>query len=152
MLPPDVATMDLAEAPRILGGGNGLDSEQRFDTAHAHRHHAGCVGGHHACHHRQGMAAPQPPDRHDRAWWSTRACTWRSASRVRCSTPAGWAGPDHIISVNTEPHCPMMGLADLAIVADANATLDALESALASLGRRARTEARRVRHIPSEHR
>ena len=39
---------------------------------------------------------------------------------------AGLGRPDHIISVNTEPHCPMMGLADLAVVADANATLDEL--------------------------
>lgn len=30
VLPPDVATMDLAEAPRILGGGAGLDSAERF--------------------------------------------------------------------------------------------------------------------------
>ena len=30
VLPPDVTTMDLAEAPRIVGGGNGLDSAERF--------------------------------------------------------------------------------------------------------------------------
>ena len=36
--------------------------------------------------------------------------------------------PDHIVSVNTDPHCPMMQMADLAIVADANAVLDALEA------------------------
>jgi len=43
---------------------------------------------------------------------------------------SGLGRPDHIISVNTEPHCPMMGLADLAVVADANATLDELEALL----------------------
>ena len=40
---------------------------------------------------------------------------------------AGLGTPDHIVSVNTDPHCPMMQLADLAIVADANAVLDELE-------------------------
>jgi electron transfer flavoprotein alpha subunit len=35
-----------------------------------------------------------------------------------------------VISVNTDPNCPMMLLADLAIVSDANAVLDALLMAL----------------------
>ena len=39
---------------------------------------------------------------------------------------SGLGQPDHIISVNTDAHCPMMQLADLAIVADANAVLDEL--------------------------
>ena len=39
---------------------------------------------------------------------------------------SGLGQPDHIISVNTDPHCPMMQLADLAVVADANAVLDEL--------------------------
>ena len=41
---------------------------------------------------------------------------------------AGLGTPAHIVSVNTDPHCPMMQMADLAIVADANAVLDALEA------------------------
>ncbi|NLA35039.1 MAG: electron transfer flavoprotein subunit alpha, partial [Actinobacteria bacterium] len=43
---------------------------------------------------------------------------------------AGLGHPDHIVSVNTDPHCPMMAMADLAVVADANATLDALAALL----------------------
>ncbi len=39
---------------------------------------------------------------------------------------SGLGAPDNIISVNTDPHCPMMAMSDLAIVADANATLDEL--------------------------
>jgi electron transfer flavoprotein alpha subunit len=39
---------------------------------------------------------------------------------------SGLGHPDHIISVNTDPHCPMMSMSDLAIVADANETLDEL--------------------------
>jgi electron transfer flavoprotein alpha subunit len=44
---------------------------------------------------------------------------------------SGLGNPTHIISVNTDPHCPMMQLSDLAIVADANETLVALEALLA---------------------
>ena len=40
---------------------------------------------------------------------------------------SGLGNPAHVISVNTDGHCPMMQLADLAITADANATLDELE-------------------------
>jgi electron transfer flavoprotein alpha subunit len=43
---------------------------------------------------------------------------------------AGLGDPDHVISVNLEPHCPMMGLADLAVVADANETIAELERRL----------------------
>jgi electron transfer flavoprotein alpha subunit len=43
---------------------------------------------------------------------------------------AGLGDPDHIISVNTDPHCPMMQMADLAVISDANAVLDELEQRL----------------------
>ena len=43
---------------------------------------------------------------------------------------SGLGDPRHVISVNTDGHCPMMQLADIAITADANATLDALEQSL----------------------
>ena len=39
---------------------------------------------------------------------------------------AGLGHPEHIISVNTDPSCPMMAMADLAVVADARAVIDAL--------------------------
>ena len=44
---------------------------------------------------------------------------------------AGLGQPDHVISVNVDRHCPMMELADLAVVADANATVEQLERLLA---------------------
>ena len=44
---------------------------------------------------------------------------------------SGLGQPDHIISVNTDPYCPMMQLADLAVVSDANAVLDELVARLA---------------------
>jgi electron transfer flavoprotein alpha subunit len=122
VLGPDVSTMDLAEAPRIVGGGAGLDTEERFRE----------LGD---------LAA-----RLDAAMGATRVVTdrgWVSHARQIGTTgvvvdprlylafgisgavqhTAGLGDPDHIISINTEPHCPMMTMADLAVVADANATL-----------------------------
>jgi electron transfer flavoprotein alpha subunit len=43
---------------------------------------------------------------------------------------SGLGQPEHIISVNTDAHCPMMQMSDLAIVADANAVLDELAQLL----------------------
>ena len=131
VLPPDVSTMDLAEAPRILGGGAGLDSADRFAEL-------------------SDVAAAL-----DAAMGATRVITdrgWVPHTRQIGTTgvvvdpdlylafgisgavqhTAGLGDPDHIISVNTEPHCPMMGMADLAVVADANATLDELARRLAA--------------------
>jgi electron transfer flavoprotein alpha subunit len=44
---------------------------------------------------------------------------------------SGLGQPDHVVSVNTDPSCPMMQLADLAVVGDANAVLDELVARLA---------------------
>jgi electron transfer flavoprotein alpha subunit len=130
VLPPDVTTMDLAESPRILGGGNGLDASERFDQL--------------------GRVAAAL----DASVGTTRVVTdkgWLPHSRQIGTTgvvvdprlylafgisgavqhTSGLGRPDHVISVNTEAHCPMMALADLAVVADANATLDELERVLA---------------------
>lgn len=38
----------------------------------------------------------------------------------------GLGHPDHIVSVNLDGSCPMMAMADLAIVSDARAVLDEL--------------------------
>jgi electron transfer flavoprotein alpha subunit len=43
---------------------------------------------------------------------------------------SGLGQPDHIISINTDPHCPMMQMSDLAIVADANRVLEELAQRL----------------------
>lgn len=129
VLAPDVATIDLAEAPRILAGGNGLDGEERFAQL-------------------ARVAAAL-----DASVGTTRVVTdkgWLPHSRQIGTTgvvvdprlyaafgisgavqhTSGLGRPEHVISVNTEPHCPMMALADLAVVADANATLDELERLL----------------------
>ena len=126
VLPPDVRTMDLAEARHIVGGGAGLDSAERFgQLAEFARAHRWRDGGH--------------PRRSPTAAGS--ATIVRSGPPASSSTPrlyvsfgvsgavqhtSGLGAPEHIISVNTEPHCPMMAMSDLAIVSDANETLDHL--------------------------
>jgi electron transfer flavoprotein alpha subunit len=125
VLPPDVTTMDLAEAHRILGGGAGLDSAERFDEL---TQVATALGG--------SMGATRVIT--DRGWVPHVRQIGTTGVVVApdlylafgisgaVQHTAGLGDPEHVISVNTDPHCPMMGMADLAVVADANATLDAL--------------------------
>ncbi|MGB3409981.1 MAG: mycofactocin-associated electron transfer flavoprotein alpha subunit [Microthrixaceae bacterium] len=133
VLPPDIATMDLSEAPRLLGGGAGLDSAERFEQL-------------------RRVAASL-----DASMGATRVITdrgWLGHSRQIGTTgvvvdpslyiafgisgavqhTAGLGHPEHVISINTDEHCPMMELADLAIVADANQTLDELDRLFKSSG------------------
>lgn len=125
VLPPDVQTMDLSEANRIVGGGAGLDSSHRFEQLDRL---AGAIGG--------VMGATRViTDRswvhHDRQIGTTGVVvdpdlylSFGVSGAVQHTS--GLGHPDHIISVNTDPHCPMMTMSDLAIVADANETLDEL--------------------------
>jgi electron transfer flavoprotein alpha subunit len=129
VLDADAATMDLAEAPRILAGGAGLDSADRFTQL-------------------ASVAATL-----DASTGATRVITdrgWVGHARQIGTTgvtvspklylafgisgavqhTSGLGDPEHIISVNTDAHCPMMSMADLAIVSDANAVLDALVARL----------------------
>lgn len=130
VLPPDVTTMDLAEAPRILGGGAGLDSAERFAQLSAVAEALGAAMG----------ATRVITDRgwieHQRQIGTTGVVVdpelyvaFGISGAVQHT--AGLGTPEHVISVNTDPHCPMMQMADLAIVADANAVLDELAQRLA---------------------
>jgi electron transfer flavoprotein alpha subunit len=47
---------------------------------------------------------------------------------------SGIGQPRHIISVNSDPHCPMMQLADVAVIADANSVLDELVARIGAAG------------------
>ena len=125
VLPPDVQTMDLSEARRIVGGGAGLDSSDRFEQLDRFAVAIGGVMG----------ATRVITDRswvhHDRQIGTTGVVvdpelylSFGVSGAVQHTS--GLGHPDHIISVNTDPHCPMMAMSDLAIVADANETLDEL--------------------------
>jgi electron transfer flavoprotein alpha subunit len=125
VLPPDAATMDLSEAPRIVGGGAGLESAARFVQLAAIARALDA-----------SMGATRVVT--DRGWveHARQIGTTGVVVDPRLYVAFGISGavqhtsglgaPAHIVSVNVEPHCPMMQLADLAIVADANAVLDEL--------------------------
>lgn len=129
VLPADPTTMDLAEARRIVGGGAGLGESASFDQL-------GEVGA-----------------RFDASLGATRVVTdagWAPHSRQIGTTGVevdpelylafgisgavqhvmGLGDPAHIISVNLDGACPMMGMADLAIVSDAAAVVAELAERL----------------------
>ena len=119
VLPPDVATMDLSESPRILGGGAGLRSAEAFAQLASVASHLEASTG----------ATRVITDRgwigHERQIGTTGVVVdpklyiaFGISGAVQHTS--GLGQPVHIISVNLDPHCPMMQLADLAIVSDAN--------------------------------
>ena len=125
ILPPDAATIDLAEAPRIVGGGAGLSGPEQFQQL-------GQLG--------YVLSASVGATRviTDRGWIGHERQIGTTGVVVdpdlyiafgvsgAVQHTSGLGTPDHIISVNIDAHCPMMQLADLAVVADANAVLDEL--------------------------
>lgn len=129
VLPPDVATMDLAEAPRILGGGAGLESADRFtELAEVATALHASVGATRVVTDRGWLG-------HERQIGTTGVVVnpklylaFGISGAVQHTT--GLGNPDHVISVNTDASCPMMQLADVAIVADANAVVAELKARL----------------------
>jgi electron transfer flavoprotein alpha subunit len=119
VFPPDPATVDLVEAPRIVGGGAGLDSAERLTALGEVAVALGASLG----------ATRVVTDRgwveHERQIGTTGVLVdpdlylaFGVSGAVQHT--GGLGNPDHIVAVNLDPHCPMMQLADLAIVADAN--------------------------------
>lgn len=133
VLPPDPATMDLAEARRIVGAGAGLRNPADLDVlARVAAALEASVGG-------------------------TRVVTdagWLPFERQIGTTGAivnpdlylafgisgavqhvsGLGSPDTVIAVNTDPSCPMMAMADLALVTDAGPLLAELARRLGAEG------------------
>ncbi|MDP9187971.1 MAG: mycofactocin-associated electron transfer flavoprotein alpha subunit, partial [Actinomycetota bacterium] len=129
LLSADPETIDLAEAPRVVAGGYGLGSAEAFaDLAGVARLLGASLG-------------------------ATRVATdagWAPFERQIGTTgvaidpelyiamgisgavqhTAGLGQPGHIVSVNLDPSCPMMEMADLAIVTDARALLAELRASL----------------------
>jgi electron transfer flavoprotein alpha subunit len=123
--PPDVTTMDLAEARCIAAGGAGLDGAERFEQL---TRIAARLGG--------AMGASRVIT--DRGWVPHERQIGTTGVVVApelylafgisgaVQHVAGLGDPERIVSVNVDPHCPMMQMADLAVVSDANAVLDEL--------------------------
>jgi electron transfer flavoprotein alpha subunit len=138
ILPPDPATMDLSEATRIVGGGQGLHTTERFNQlARVGKMIGASMGG-------TRVASDAGWIPFERQIGTTGVIVKPSlylAFAISGATQhtSGLGDPDHVISVNTDASCPMMAMADLAIVADANAVLDALETRLNAVSQNLRT-------------
>ena len=133
VLPPDPATMDLTEAPRIVAGGQGLASADRFALLGRIGTAIGAsLGGTRVA----SDAGWIPFDRQIGTTGVAVNPRLYLAFAISGATQhtSGLGSPDHIISVNTDASCPMMAMADLAIVSDAGAVLDALAARLGLTG------------------
>jgi electron transfer flavoprotein alpha subunit len=122
IVPPTAATMDLAEAPRVFAGGAGLGTADRFELL---TEVAARVGA--------SMGATRVAVDAGLATFARQIGTTGVAVNPRLYVAFGISGavqhitgigtPDHVIAVNTDPSCPMMSMADLAVVADAPSVL-----------------------------
>jgi electron transfer flavoprotein alpha subunit len=123
------ATIDLAEAPRIVAGGAGLGDGEQFSllAALADRLDASVGATRVATDH--GWAAPE---RQIGTTGVTVAPQLYVALGISGAVQhlAGIGDPEHVIAVNTDASCPMMAVADLAVVADARAVLRELAERL----------------------
>jgi len=129
VLAPDPATVDLAEAPRIVAGGVGLGGAEQFARL---AEVATALGA--------AVGATRPIADAGYVAFERQIGTTGTAVHPDLYVALGISGavqhvaglgdPAHIISVNVDAACPMMGLADVAIVADAPAVVDALAERL----------------------
>lgn len=124
-LPPDVQTMHLAEAQKVVAAGAGLGGEEGIRLAErlAEKLEAG-LGATRVVVDRGWLP-------HDRQIGTTGVMidpdvylAFGISGAVQHITGIG--RPRLVISVNTDPGCPMMERADLAVVGDARAVLSAL--------------------------
>ena len=134
VLQPEPSTADLAEARRIVGGGAGL-VPAGADGAAAMRLLAD-VGA------ALGASAGATRVVTDAGWmtYDRQIGTTGVAVSPELYIAFGVSGaaqhigglgaPEHVVSVNTDPSCPMTAMADLGIVADAPAVLAALADRL----------------------
>ena len=128
------STVDLAEARRIVGGGAGL-VPAGADGAAAMRLLAQVAAA-------LGASAGATRVVTDAGWMSYDRQIGTTGVIVSpelyvafgisgaAQHVGGLGAPDHVVSVNTDPSCPMMPMADLAIVTDAPAVLAELADRL----------------------
>jgi len=129
VLPADPSTMDLAEAPRLLGAGAGLGSPDAVDVMAGVADALGASTG--------GTRVVT-----DWGWMPVERQIGTTGVTVQpelylafgisgaVQHTAGLGQPEHVIAVNLDASCPMMAMADLAVVADAPAVLTALTERL----------------------
>jgi len=127
--PPDPGTMDLADARRIMAGGAGLRGPADFallaDVAAAIGASMGATR----------VVADMDWVAHERYIGTTGVAVDPDLYVALGISGAiqhvtGLGNPRQVIAVNTDPSCPMMAMADLALVTDAPALLETLASRL----------------------
>jgi electron transfer flavoprotein alpha subunit len=128
---PDPSSLDLSEAKRILAGGAGLGSQESFyELIEVADSMQASVGGT-----RVVMDWGWIP--FDRQIGTTGVMVNPELYIAlgisgAVQHTAGLGEPKHVIAVNSDPHCPMMSMADLAIVTDAPEFVKAMMSKLTS--------------------
>ena len=134
VLQPEPSTADLAEARRIVGGGAGL-VPAGADGVAVMRLLAGVAGA-------LGASAGATRVVTDAGWMSYERQIGTTGVAVNpqlyvafgisgaAQHVSGLGAPEHVVSVNTDPSCPMTRMADLGIVADAPAVLAELAERL----------------------
>ncbi len=135
VLQPEPSTVDLAEAHRILGGGAGLvpagaDGVAADAAAGGRCGRAGGECGRHPGGYRRGL-----DESYERQIGTTGVAVdpelYVAFGISGAAQHVGGLGePEHVVSVNTDPSCPMTLMADLGIVADAPAVLAELAGRL----------------------
>jgi electron transfer flavoprotein alpha subunit len=129
VLPADPATMDLAEAPRILAGGAGLGGAGAFAML---EHVATALGLTWGASRVAADVGWVPQNR----FIGTTGVTVNAELYIGLGISgavqhvAGIGHPTHLVAVNTDSSAPLMAMADLAIVTDAVALLDELAARL----------------------
>lgn len=129
VIPPTPQTIDLAEAPRVFAGGAGLGRREEFPLLAAVAEAAGA-----------SLGATRVVADNDWVPFDRQIGTTGTTIEPRLYVAFGISGavqhitgigtPEHVIAVNTDPSCPMMALADLAVTADAPAVLHELAALL----------------------
>ncbi len=131
ILPADPSTMDLAEADRIVAGGQGLGTKEQFDLlAEIGTALGASLGGTRVASDAGWIPFARQIGTTGVAVDPSLYLAFAISGATQHTT--GLGSPDHIISVNTDPSCPMMAMADLAINADANEVIRELHRRLTS--------------------
>jgi len=125
VVPPDPGTMDLAESRRIMAGGAGLrgPADLRLLTLVAD-----AIGASMGV---TRVVADMGWVAHERYIGTTGVAVNPELYVALGISGAiqhvtGLGTPHHVVAVNTDPSCPMMAMADLALVTDAPGLLEAL--------------------------
>jgi electron transfer flavoprotein alpha subunit len=134
VLEPNPETMDLAEAARVVGGGAGLvrDDAEAAGTFALLRAVAARLG---ATTGATRVVTDAGWLHHDRQIGTTGVSIdpdlYIAFGVAGASQHTGGLGsPRHVVSINTDPSCPMTAMADLGLVTDARALLDELADRL----------------------